>query len=220
MGLNPAGLWRLVRAGMEWRRTGEGLFASPMAEAGAFLHSRPGLPRPDLQVHFVVGIVDDHLRRIHLANGFSAHVCVLCPKSRGTVGLTDANPASPPRIDPAFLSDPRDLTTLIAGARLMERVLGADPLAPWRGKRLIPHDGSDSALEADIRARADTIYHPVGTCRMGRDEMAVTAPNLRVHGMDGLRVVDPSVMPRIVGGNTNAPTIMIAERAAAMIREA
>ena len=220
VGLNAAGLWRLVRAGMEWRRTGEGLFASSMAEAGAFMHSRPGLPRPDLQVHFVVGIVDDHLGRIHLANGFSAHVCVLCPKSRRTVGLTDANPASPPRIDPAFLSDPRDLTTLIAGARLMERVFGADPLAPWRGKRLYPHDGSDSALEADIRARADTIYHPMGTCRMGRDDMAVAAPDLRVHGMDGLRVVDASVMPRIVGGNTNAPTIMIAERAAAMIREA
>jgi choline dehydrogenase-like flavoprotein len=218
VGLNPAGLWRLVRAGLDWRRTGEGLFASPMAEAGAFLHSRPGLSRPDLQVHFVVGIVDDHLRRLHLANGFSSHVCVLRPESRGTVGLNDANPVSPPRIDPAFLSDPRDLDALVAGAKTMERVLQGAALEPWRGKRLYPHDGSDAAWTADIRARADTIYHPVGTCRMGRDPMAVTAPDLRVHGVDGLRVVDASVMPRITGGNTNAPTIMIAERAAVMIR--
>ncbi len=217
VGLNPAGLMRLVRAGFDWRRSGEGLFASPMAEAGAFLRSDPGLARPDLQVHFVVGIVDDHLRRIHLADGYSSHVCVLRPASRGSVGLMDANPVSPPRIDPGYLSDPRDLTTLMAGVRLMERVLEGAALAPWRGRRLYPHDGSDRALEADIRARADTIYHPVGTCRMGRDGMAVTGPDLRVHGLQGLRVVDASVMPRIVGGNTNAPTIMIAERAAAMI---
>jgi len=220
IGLNPAGLWRLARASWDWRRTGEGLFASPMAEAGAFLHSRPGLTRADLQVHFVVGIVDDHLRRIHLSDGFSSHICVLRPNSRGSVGLTDANPASPPRIDPAYLSDPHDLKTLTAGVRLMERVLEDSPLAPWRGQKLYSNDGSDAALEADIRARADTIYHPVGTCRMGRDNMAVTAPDLRVHGIQGLRVVDASVMPRIVGGNTNAPTIMIAERAAAMLRGA
>ena len=123
VGLNPGGLWRLLRAGMDWRRTGEGLFASPTAEAGALLHSRPGLTRPDLQVHFVIGIVDDQLRRRHLADGYSSHICVLRPESRGTVGLTDANPLRAPRIDPAFLSDPRDLTTLMAGARLMERVL-------------------------------------------------------------------------------------------------
>jgi len=91
-------------------------------------------------------------------------------------------------------------------------------LAPWRGARLYPHDGSDVALEADIRNRADTIYHPVGTCRMGRDELAVVDPSLRLHGVNGLRVVDASVMPRLIGGNTNAPTIMIAERAAEMIR--
>jgi choline dehydrogenase-like flavoprotein len=162
--------------------------------------------------------VDDHMRRIHLADGFSAHVCVLRPHSRGQVGLRDANPASPPRIDPNFLSDPRDLETLMAGVRVMEQAMAAPPLAPWRGKRLYPHDGSDTAIRADIRARSDTIYHPVGTCRMGQDDMAVVDPNLRVHGIAGLRVVDASIMPTLIGGNTNAPTIMIAEKAADLIR--
>ncbi len=135
------------------------------------------------------------------------------------VGLRDSNPGSAPKIDPAFLSDPADLHSLMWGARMMDELLKADPLTPWRGKRLYPHDGTDTALEADIRARADTIYHPVGTCRMGRDEMAVVDPELRVRGVQGLRVVDASVMPRLVGGNTNAPTIMIAEKAADMIRQ-
>lgn len=220
IGLNPAGTLRLIRAGLDWRRSGEGLFASPMAEGAAFLKSDPTQSRPDLQLHFVVGIVDDHLRKIHLASGYSCHVCVLRPHSRGHVGLTDAHPASPPRIDPAYLSDPRDLALMTKGARSMEAIMESPALAPWRGKRLYPHNGSDAALEADIRNRADTIYHPVGTCRMGRDPLAVVDPQLRVHGLDGLRVVDASVMPRLIGGNTNAPTMMIAERAASFIRQA
>ncbi|NBE07052.1 GMC family oxidoreductase [Paragemmobacter ruber] len=218
VGFNPAGLMRLLRGWRPFRDHGTGVLTTPGAEGCAFLHSRPGLQRPDLQAHFVIAIVDDHMRRIHLANGYSAHICVLRPHSRGSVGLQDANPARPPRIDPSFLSDPRDLQVLKAGVRLMEQAMSADALAPWRGRRLYPHDGSDAALEADIRARADTIYHPVGTCRMGRDEMAVVDPTLRVQGLDGLRVVDASVMPTLIGGNTNAPTIMIAERAADLIR--
>lgn len=220
VGLNPGGLWRFLRAGLEWRRTGEGLFASPMAEGGAFLRSNPQAGRPDVQLHFVIGLVDDHMRKIHLANGYSVHLCALRPHSRGHVGLIDADPHSPPRIDPAYLSDPRDLETLKAAARIVEGVMEGPQLAPWRGARFYPHDGSDAGLEADIRARADTIYHPAGTCRMGRGPMAVVDPKLRVHGIEGLRVADASVMPQIVSGNTNAPTIMIAERAAEFIRAA
>ncbi|MDP2739092.1 MAG: GMC family oxidoreductase N-terminal domain-containing protein [Pseudorhodobacter sp.] len=218
VGLNPAGLLRLAQAGKKWRSSGEGLFASPMAEGGAFLCSQPGLARPDLQLHFVIGIVDQHMRKLHLADGYSVHVCQLRPHSRGTVGLTSRHPGRAPRIDPGFLSDPRDMEALKRAARKLEQIVSASPLAPWRGARLYPHDGSDAALEADIRARADTIYHPVGTCRMGQDDLAVVDPALRLRGLAGLRVVDASVMPRLPGGNTNAPTIMIAEKAADLIR--
>ncbi len=218
VGIGPAGLMRLAKAGLRWRRSGDGLFASPMAEGGAFLKSDPGLTRPNLQLHFVVGIVDDHMRKLHFYDGYSCHVCVLRPHSKGQVGLTSTDLTAPPRIDPAFLSDPRDLENLKKGARIMEQMLEAEPLSPWRGKRLYPHDGSDAALEADIRARADTIYHPVGTCKMGTGPDAVVDPRLKLCGVDGLRVVDASIMPDIIGGNTNAPTIMIAEKAADMIR--
>ncbi|OOY03860.1 GMC family oxidoreductase [Thioclava sp. F28-4] len=219
VGLNPRGLMRLARAAGAWRKHGEGLFASPMAEGGAFLRSDPSLTRPDLQIHFVVGIVDQHMRKPHLADGWSAHICPLRPQSRGTLRLASSNPRAAPLIDPEYLSDPRDAALLLKGARLLDRIAEAEPLRPWRGRRFYPHDGTDEGLMADIRARADTIYHPVGTCAMGQGDMSVVDPQLRVRGIDGLRVVDASVMPRLISGNTNAPTIMIAERAAAFIRK-
>ncbi len=220
IGLSPGGLMDLVKAGMKWKRDGDGLFTTPFAEGGAFLKSDPSQPRPDLQLHFVVGIVDDHMRKMHVGHGFSCHVCVLRPFSRGSVGLNSDKASAPPRIDPAYLSDERDLTLLMKGARQMESIMTAQPLDPWRSKRLYPHNGSDQELEADIRTRADTIYHPVGTCKMGIDDMAVVDTEARVHGVEGLRVVDASVMPTLIGGNTNAPTIMIAEKIAAGINSA
>jgi len=212
--LGPKGLWQLARAGLGWRRTRTGHFTTPYAEAGAFLRSAPDADRPDLQLHFVIGIVENHMRTLHFRPGYSCHVCALRPHSRGRVTLASPRAADAPAIDPRFLSDPRDLSLMMTGARRVDAILSAAPLAPWRKTRLHDHDWSDAALERDIRTRADTIYHPVGTCAMGRGDMAVVDMQGRVHGVPGLRVVDASIMPRLVGGNTNAPTIMIAEKIA------
>ncbi len=214
VGLNPAGLATLTRAALKWRKTGEGLFATPFAESSAFFRTDPALTRPDVQLHFVVAIVDDHNRKMHLPHGFSCHACVLRPHSRGTVGLTSSDPGKPPRIDPAYFKDDRDMRTMMAAARQMETILQDPALAPWRGQKYYAHDGSPPALEADIRQRADSIYHPVGTCKMGVDDMAVVDPQGRVHGVTGLRVADASIMPTLIGGNTNAPTIVIGEKIA------
>ena len=151
--------------------------------------------------------------------GFSCHVCVLRPHSRGSVGLVDANPMSPPRIDPRYLADERDAALSLKGTKIMRKIMEAPALAPYRDKEVYTAGvTSDAELMQHIRARADTIYHPVGTCKMGVDDMAVVDSQLRVRGVEGLRVVDASVMPTLIGGNTNAPTIMIAEKAADMIK--
>jgi choline dehydrogenase-like flavoprotein len=221
IGLGARGVVDLVRHIVRWRKDGTGLIATPIAEAGAFLKSDPALDRPDLQLHFCVAIVDDHGRKLHLGFGFSCHVCVLRPFSRGEVALSDANPLSPPRIDPRYLSDQRDADLLLNGAKTMRRILEAPALARYRAREI--HTAGvtpDEALMANIRARGDTIYHPVGTARMGSDDMAVVDPQLRVRGIEALRVVDVSVMPTLIGGNTNAAAIMIAEKAADMIRAA
>jgi choline dehydrogenase-like flavoprotein len=168
-------------------------------------------------------MVDDHARKNHLGHGMSCHVCVLRPHSRGTVRLASADTRDAPMIDPQFLSDERDLALLIKGFKLVRKIYSQPALAPYGGsgnsQELYSAEATTDDEIADvIRSHADTIYHPVGTCRMGSDMASVVDPELRVRGFDRLRVVDASVMPIIVSGNTNAPTIMIAERAADLIK--
>ena len=220
IGVSLRGSSKLAKAMFEWKRQRSGLITSPFAGAGAFLCSEPGLHVPDLQLIFVIAIVDDHARKMHLGHGFSCHVDVLRPHSRGTVGLRSSDPREAPVIDPGFLSDSRDLELLLKGARIQQRIIESRPFDAVRGKMLYPVSADDTdGLIEDIRNRADTQYHPVGTCKMGSDRMAVVDARLRVHGVANLRVVDASVMPTLIGGNTNAPTIMIAEKAVDLIRE-
>ena len=195
-----------------------GMMTSNVAEAGGFIKSDPSLDRPDLQLHFCTALVDDHNRKMHWGFGYSLHVCALRPFSRGTVALASGDARDAPLIDPRFFSDPRDLDLLVRGAQAMRRILSQAPLASQGGRELYTRaDQSEAELRATIVAHADTIYHPVGTCRMGSDARAVVDPQLRVRGVEGLRVVDASVMPTLVGGNTNAPSVMIGERAADFI---
>jgi choline dehydrogenase-like flavoprotein len=218
-GIGLVGGLHLMQAMLEWRKRGTGLIATPFAEGGAFIKSSPELRRPDLQLHFVIAITDDHARKLHAGFGFSCHVCVLRPKGRGDVRLVDASPDSAPRIDPRFLSDAQDMALLLQGVKKTREILRAPALEKYRHREVYTADAhTDEELTQHIRSRADTIYHPVGTCKMGVDAMAVVDAQLRVHGIEGLRVVDASVMPTLIGGNTNAPTIMMAERAADWMR--
>jgi choline dehydrogenase-like flavoprotein len=214
MGITLGTVLRAVPGYFQWRCRGTGLLTTNFAEAGAFLRTHAGLERPDVQLHFVNALVDDHARHLHYRYGISCHVAVLRPQSRGSVGLRSADPRDAPRIDPNYLAADADVATLLAGVKRAREIMEGAPLAPHRGAELFADGQSDEALVLRMRRRADTIYHPVGTCRMGQDAMAVVDPALRVRGLEQLSVVDASVMPTLVGGNTNAPTIMIAEKAA------
>ena len=214
-------LGTLVRgAGLlvDFVRHERGMLTSNVAEAGGFIKSRPDLDRPDLQLHFCIGFVDHHGRKLHFTTGMSLHVCGLRPKSRGSVRLAGPDVSTAPLIDPNFLADPDDLETLVRGVQIVQRILAQPALARYGGTYIYGtgRDGPE-ALRTLIRERADSIYHPVGTCRMGADERSVVDPTLRVRGVEGLRVADASIMPHLVSGNTQAPSAMIGEKAADMI---
>ncbi len=218
-GMSLAGQWRGFKAMLQWRRDRSGWLTSPLAEAGGFAKTRPDVDVPDVQFHFVPALLEDHGRTKVRQIGFSCHVCVLRPESRGTVRLASPRAKDAPLIDPQFLSDDRDMAVLLAGVKLMRRICEAPPLSGHKGRdRHTAGIDDDLRLEAAIRARADTVYHPVGTARMGSDPDAVCSPTLKVNGLDGLWIADASVMPRLVSGNTNAPSIMIGERAADFVR--
>lgn len=220
-GLSLTGAWNMLKGIGEWRRSRSGMLTTNFAEAGGFIRSAADEPIPDLQLHFVVGKLVDHGRKTVFGHGYSCHVCLLRPRSRGSLRLASADPQVAPLIDPAFLQDPDDVRRLVQGFKLTRELLSQPALARHGGRESAAsaEARSDAQIEQFIRHHADTIYHPVGTCRMGPDAGAVVDARLRVHGVGGLRVVDASIMPSVVGGNTNAPSMMIAEKAADMIRE-
>jgi choline dehydrogenase len=207
-----------ILAMLKYLATRKGVLAEPPTPAGGFIRTDPSLEVPDIQLHFMhVANVAHGLGKNHIeGHSFQVHVCQLRPESRGFVGLKSANPLDSPSIQPSYLDQEKDLEVLRKGLKMTRQLIGAAPFDDLRGDEIWPGNDvtSDDEIEAAIRQAAETIYHPVGTCKMGHDSMAVVDDRLKVHGLSGLRVVDASVMPTLVGGNTNAPTIMIAEKAA------
>jgi len=209
-----------LRVGLRYFLYHEGAGTSNIAEAGAFLVSGRGRDdRPDIQMHFVPALLDDHGRNRLPGDGYTLHACPLRPQSRGHLVLRSDNPKEPIAIHANYLSEAADLEMMLDCVRLSRQILEQPAFKPFRAHEIFPGNDINSrdGLIDFIRTKAETIYHPVGTCRMGSDPHSVVDPELKVRGLDGLRVIDASIMPTLVGGNTNAPTIMIAEKAADLI---
>lgn len=227
LGLSPASLPAWLKHLFDYAIHRQGPLTSNSAEGGGFVRSSPSLAIPDLQFHFAPAHLDGHARNLRsaafslLGHGFTLHVCTLRPRSRGRVRLRSADPTDAPLIDPRFLSDPADLPPMVSGVKAARAVLAAHAFDSYRGKEIFPgaQVRTDEEIVRFIRRKAESIYHPVGTCKMGHDPMAVVDDRLRVHGIAGLRVADASIMPTLVGGNTNAATVMIGEKAADLILE-
>ncbi|MDJ0653417.1 MAG: choline dehydrogenase [Xanthomonadales bacterium] len=211
-----------LAVGLRYLLFHKGVGTSNIAEAGGFAVS--GLSdddRPDLQFHFVPAMLDDHGRNRLDGNGFTLHCCPLRPESRGFIAIRSTDPTDHPAIHANYLSRGQDLDLMVEGVKLSRKIFGAEAFDPIRGDEIFPGAKvtSDEEIVGFIRQKAETIYHPIGTCKMGSDDMAVVDDQLLVRGLEGLRVVDASVMPTLVSGNTNAPTVMIAEKASDLILE-
>jgi choline dehydrogenase-like flavoprotein len=207
---------------------GNGWFGRTVFEAGAFVKSRQDASIPDIQIHTLPWGYptpnQDGPQPPDIDKGHCLTVMptLIYPKSRGSLRLASSDPAKAPLIDPRFLEDPEDVLLLLTAIRKCREICAHPAMADHLAEELTPgaQRSSDAELVEEIRLRATTVYHPVGTCRMGLDEMAVVDPKLKVRGVEGLRIADASIMPQITGGNTNAPSMMIGERAAAWIQDA
>ncbi|AYO77385.1 GMC family oxidoreductase [Sphingobium yanoikuyae] len=216
---------RLIGEVARYAVTRKGLLTLSAAHVAAFCRSSPDLAVPDIQFHILPATVDGdalvRLQKMQLEKlpGISIAACQLRPESRGHVHIRSADPLAPPQITPNYLDDPIDRHVLVEGLRWARRIAAAKPLADFIDHQISPTEDivSDADLLAHARRAGTTLYHPVGTCAMGHGPTAVVDPRLRVHGVRRLRVVDASIMPRIISGNTNAPTIAIAEKASDMI---
>ena len=219
-GISMSGSLDMVKQIQRYRRERKGMITSNFAECGGFLKSDPSLSIPNLQLHFVVALVDDHARKFHASHGVSCHVCLLNPRSRGSIQLSGPKISDPLKIDPNFLADEQDLEDLVQGFKLTQKLMQSPALSEIYKQDLFTAEvKSDDDIRAILRQRVDTVYHPVGSCKMGVDDMAVVNPQLQVYGIQNLRVVDASIMPNVINGNTNAPVVMIAEKAIDLIRQ-
>jgi choline dehydrogenase-like flavoprotein len=221
---SPSGLIKMLPDTLKYLTSKKGNLANSITQAGAFLKSSPEVEVPDIQMHFVPLLFDDCGRDLSLLSkhGYSLHVCVLRPKSRGRVSLKSLDPREPVKIDFNFLSDPEDAKVLVNGIRVARKILASPAFDAHRGNEM--HPGADVVSDEGIlqkcKDKLGLVYHPTGTCKMGQDAMAVVDHQLKVHGVKNLRVVDCSVMPTLVSGNTNGPIIAMAEKAADLILNA
>jgi choline dehydrogenase-like flavoprotein len=220
VGVGPGSAITIFKAFLEYRKSGSGMLASNAAESGGFARLTPESTRPEIQFHFLPTMLRDHGRKLTPGYGMTLHCCQLRPKSRGYIGLKSNDPFADPLIQPNYLSHDDDLAELLAGYKLGRRIMNTPLMKQAAGGIEVdpgPSRTTDAQLIEYIRNNAETIYHPVGTCKMGSDDQAVVDDRLRVHGISNLRVVDASIMPRVIGGNTNAPAMVIGEKAARMI---
>jgi choline dehydrogenase len=212
---------RRFLAGARYAAFRKGPLTIAAGTSGAFFKTNPRLASPDVQIHFLPFSTDKMGEKLHAFSGFSASVCQLRPESRGSLRIKSADPAAPPEIRINYLATETDRTAFVEGIKILRRILAAPALKPFVVGEVEP--GPKVTSDEDIlnfcRQRGSTVYHPTSTCRMGNDPLAVVDQRLRVRGIEGLRVVDASVMPDLMSGNTNAPTIMIAEKASDMILE-
>lgn len=222
VGISPTGVARLLKAIWTWRRHRTGLITSCAAESGVYYRTSPDLEVSDMEMELIVGIGDDHGRKLHLGHGYSAHLLLARPKSVGEVRLASRDTHVAPLIDPKYFSHPYDMETLVKGTQIALDIMSQPAFDRYRGEMLIPYDRNDpSQIEQTLRDHADTEYHVCGTAKMGPDSdpMAVVDPQLRVRGIAGLRIADASIIPRVPSNNINAPVIMIGERCADLIKQ-